>query len=96
MTDQRQPRPTRKLTSAQKHEIAHRERRHRSRLARLGYTTRTLIDEAGCFGIVLVEDPTAHRVGLLLPDGQVRWMQGSMRPGALSDAAVSALDDPGH
>jgi hypothetical protein len=81
----------RKLSSSERREIERLERHHRSRLSRLGWATRVLVDESGCFGVVLVEDLESERKGLLLPDGNVRWMDEAMGPGAFADATVSGV-----
>jgi hypothetical protein len=80
----------RKLTRDEKTEIERRERKHRDHLARMGYVTRALVDESGCFGVVLVEDPETQRKGLLLPDGRISWIDEAI-PGTLADAAVSGV-----
>lgn len=80
-----------KLTASEKREIERREREHRARLAQQGYTTHALTDESGCFAVVLVSDPKSGRKGFLLPDGNVRWIDQAMRPGALAEAAVSGV-----
>lgn len=76
------------LTASDRRKVMERERKHRSRLARQGYATQTLFDDTGCFGIVMVEDPETQRTGVLLPDGNVRWMDEASGFGALADAAV--------
>ncbi len=81
----------RKLTTAEKKEVEQREREHREKLAHQGYTTQALVDETGCFGIVLVSDPKLGRKGLLLPNGNVRWIDFELRPGVLADAAVTGI-----
>jgi hypothetical protein len=81
----------RQLTPAERNELGRRERKYRSKLARQGYMTRALVDESGCFGVVLVEDPESQRRGLLLPDGKVHWMDQAMGPGALAHATVSGV-----
>jgi len=86
---------TRKLTPAEKREIRRRERKHRDRLARQGYTTQAVVDDSGTFAVVLVEDPASGRKGMLLPDGKVRWVDQAMGPGALADAAVSGVSIDG-
>ena len=78
----------RKLSAAQRRELARRERRHQRALERQGYTTQMVVDDSGCFGVVVVEDPEAGRTGLLLPDGRVQWTDQAMGPGALADATV--------
>jgi hypothetical protein len=86
----------RKLTASEKRSIERRERKHRSRLARLGFTTRALVDESGLFGVVMVEDPASGRTGLLLPDGEIRWIGEAMSPGALADATLSGIKIAGR
>ena len=81
----------RQLTPAERRELGRRERKYRNKLARQGYTTHALLDESGCFGVVLVEDPKSHRRGLLLPDGKVHWMDQALGPGALAHATVSGV-----
>jgi hypothetical protein len=81
----------RQLTPAERTELKRRERKYRNKLARQGYTTLTLLDESGCFGVVLVEDPESQRRGLLLPDGKVHWMDQAMGPGALAHATLSGV-----
>lgn len=81
----------RKLTATEKRELERRERRHRDKLERQGYETSALVDESGCFGVVLVTDPNTGSKGFLLPDGKVRWMNEAMVPGGLADAAVSGI-----
>ncbi|HSJ20998.1 MAG TPA: hypothetical protein VK964_10520 [Nocardioidaceae bacterium] len=85
----------RKLTEGEKREIERRERKHRARLSRLGYTTRALVDTTGRFGLVMVEDRELGRTGLLLPHGDVRWLDEAMGPGAFSDAVVSGIEIDG-
>ena len=81
----------RKLTSVEKREVERRERKHRNKLAKQGYQTQALVDESGCFGVVLVSDPNSGKNGFLLPDGSVKWMDQTMGLGALADAAVSGV-----
>lgn len=80
------------LTRAERRQLERRERRHRERLEAEGYQTQAMVDESGCFGIVLVVDPEDGRRGLLLRNGRVRWMDGTpMTPGALADAAITGV-----
>lgn len=81
----------RKLSKAEKREVERRERKYRHKLAEQGLVTRTLVDHSGCFAIVMVEDPGSGRTGLLLPNGNVRWVDEAGRIGGLADAAMSGV-----
>lgn len=80
-----------KLTAAKRREIEQLERKHRDRLAQQGYTTDALTDETGSFAVVLVSNPKSRTRGFLLPDGNVRWIDQAIRPGALADAVISGV-----
>ncbi len=79
----------RKVTYAEVQELRRREKKYRRNLKKRGYTTRTLIDETGCFALVMVEDEANGRTGVLRPDGQVMWLDEVRGVGALAAAAVS-------
>jgi hypothetical protein len=83
----------RKLTRSEKRAIEQREKKYKDKLAELGYESRVLIDQTGCFAIVMVEDPVTGRKGLMLPNGKVRWTdEAKMAIGGLADTVVSGVN----
>ncbi len=86
----------RRLTYAEVQELRRREKKYRRSLRKRGYTTRTLVDDSGCFAVVMVEDEANGRRGVLRPDGEVVWLDEVRGPGALAGAAASgaSLEPP--
>ncbi len=86
----------RKLTYAEVQELRRREKKYRRSLRKRGYITRTLVDDSGCFAVVMVEEEATGRRGVLRPDGQVCWLDEVRGPGGLAGAAASgaSLEPP--
>jgi len=79
----------RKVRYGEVQELRRRERKYRRALEKQGYVTRTLIDDSGCFALVMVEEKASGRTGVLQADGSVVWLDQARGVGALAAAAVS-------
>ncbi len=79
----------RKVRYGEVQELRRRERKYRRALEKRGCTTRTLIDDTGCFALVMVEEEASGRTGVLQPDGSVVWLDEAGGVGSLAAAAVS-------
>lgn len=92
MTSKKPRVKVRRLTGEEKRQLQQREADYGERLAQQGLKCQTVIDESGVFGVILVMDPKSDRKGLLMPDGTVRWIDRTMAPGSLAEAAVSGVE----
>lgn len=82
----------RKLSRSEKETLKRREQKYKERLSEQGYNSYVMVDQTGCFAIVMVEDPETGRKGMLLPSGKIRWTDTKkMTIGGLADTVVSGV-----